>query len=190
MPEHNAFDDLKRSHEEEYFQRHERELLARMRNRAALGAAAGTDDTTILDALSGLGYDHDTIKLLYLVPVLQTAWSDGSIAPRERDAILELARVRGIEPGTGAHARLEEMLARPPAREFFERTMEVLRALLIALPEDQRETDAKDIVAYCTRVAEASGGLLGALGIGGRLSEPEREMIARVAETLRQRQTE
>jgi len=187
MSDRNAFDDMKRSREEEYFREREREILDRMRRRAELAAAAGTHDTEVLDMLAELGYSQDTVRLLYLVPVIQTAWVDGEVGNSEREAILELARVQGIEPGSGAAARLAELLASPPPNEFFERTMAVIAALLHALPEERREADAKDIVAYCTRVAEASSGLFGALRIGRTLSAEERAQIARVAEQLKSR---
>jgi hypothetical protein len=187
MPDHNSLDDLKRAHEEEFFRRHEFQLLEKLRNRAALREAAGTDDTTILDTLAELGYDKDTVRILYLVPVVKTAWVDGDISPAERDAILELARVRGIEEGSGAHAKLLRLMTKPVPNDFFERTITVLGALMRVLPEDRSEIDTRDILAYSTRVAEVSGGLFGVFGLGSRLSREEAHMIERLAEELRRK---
>ena len=187
MSDHSSLNDLKRAHEEEFFRRHEFDLLKKLRDRNALREAAGTDDTAILDTLAELGYDHDTVRILYLVPVIKIAWVDGSVSQAERDAIFELARVRGIEEGSGAHAKLQQLTTGNVPHEFFERTMTVLSALMRVLPEDRSVLDTKDILAYCTRVAEVSGGLFGVFGLGKSLSKQEAELIERISDDLKRK---
>jgi hypothetical protein len=46
-------------------------------------------------------------RVFYLVPLIQVAWSDGSVSPGERDKVLEVASLHGIKAGSVAHERLQ-----------------------------------------------------------------------------------
>src|SRR4051794_31701262 len=105
----DAFDELRKAKEEEYFRRKENELLERLKGRAAaeagrrkLGDALQTTDAQILEDLQAFGYDADTVKLLFVVPLVYVAWADGSVTPRERSLILELAKVDGKQEDSAA----------------------------------------------------------------------------------------
>lgn len=192
MSSRDIFDDMKRAKEEEYFREKEKELIEKMRRRAQLEAerqrmrqASGIADEDILKDLQELGYDHETIKLLYLVPLLQVAWSEGQVTARERELILEAARSRGITEGSAAYDRLSEWLSRRPAEEFFEKTLRIIAALLELLPAEERESSRRDLLSYCAQVASASGGILGL----GSINEGERAALERIASELGQRQS-
>lgn len=191
MSSRDIFDDMKRAKEEEYFRKKEKELIEKMRQRAQLEAerqkmqqASGITDEDIIKDLQQLGYDHETIKLLHLVPLLQVAWSEGQITARERELILEAARSRGITEGSLAYARLSEWLSRRPQEEFFERTLRIIASLLESLPAQERESSRQDLLSYCLRIASASGGILGL----GSISERERAALERIAAELGGRQ--
>src|SRR6185503_6911896 len=98
--------DRRRIQEEEYFQRQEQELIAKLQQRGRQEAArqllaerAGDADQEILQDLEALGYTPETVMLLHLVPLLETAWAEGGVSDRERALISEAARARGIEAG-------------------------------------------------------------------------------------------
>ena len=95
--------------EEEYFRRKDRELIEKLRQAAAadrarndMAARIGSDDPAMLQELQALGFTPDTVILLPLVPVIQMAWADGSVAPAETALIVKLARSRGITEGSAA----------------------------------------------------------------------------------------
>src|SRR6185503_15546366 len=99
MAQKDALDELRKAKEEEYFHKKETELLEKLRQRGAveaerrkLGDALPTADAQILEDLQAVGYNAETVKLLFVVPLLAVAWADGSITPRERSLILELAK--------------------------------------------------------------------------------------------------
>ena len=157
--------------EEEYFRKQEKELVEKMkmdetqeRERLEMASALGTADADIVRALQELGYTPATVSLLYLVPLIQVAWAEGSVSKHERTLILEAAHARSIEFGSTAYECLSEWLNARPTEEFFERTLRVISALLQTLPPEQRGISKRDLVSYCTKVAEVSGGIIGFLG--------------------------
>jgi len=188
MPNKDAFADLKRSKEEEYFRQKEQEVIEKMRRHAALaaerqqmGEAIGSVDEQILRDLQELGYKRETVMLLHLVPLVHVAWIEGHVTNRERERIFEVARVRGIEENSPAYQRLADWLDHCPAEEFFQRTLRIIRDLLQALPPEEREASKRDLMSYCTHIAAASGGIF---GFGRKISEAEQALLERVAAEL------
>ena len=123
-----------RSKEDEHFRKKDSEWIKKMQKQAArevergqMGDEIGVADPKILQDLQELGYSRDTVKLVYLVPLVQVAWSEGHVTQRERKRILELAQLRCIEEGSLAYSQLTEWLSQRPRLEFFERTLSVIR---------------------------------------------------------------
>ena len=185
MPNKDAFAERERALEDEYFQRRERELIEKMRRRAALEAerqqmaeVAGITDQEILQELQQLGYTRDTVVLLHLLPLVQVAWAEWGVSARERQLILDVAKLRGVEPGSTAYEQLIQWLETRPSEEFAEKTLRLISAMLQALPPEKRETAKRDLVGYCTQVAAVSGGMLGFVN---KISDDERAMLEHIA---------
>jgi hypothetical protein len=179
-----------RALEEEYFRRHEQALIEKLRARAAEDAArqrlaetSGVADQDILADLQALGYTPDTVMLLHLVPLVQVAWAEGGVSDDERRLIVEAARSHGVTPGSAADRQLAEWLETRPSDEFFERTLRAVGAILEGRPAEERQSGQRDLLAYSSAIASASGGILGF----GRISEKEREILARITRTLEER---
>lgn len=192
MPERDAFADRGRGLEEEYFRKREAELVEKLRQRHAadatrqqLGERAGVADTEILQDLQELGYTPETVSLLYLMPLVEVAWAEGGVSDRERELIVEAARARGIEAGSTADALLTEWLTIEPSEQVFERNLRVIRAILAARPEAEREASRSDLLSTATAVAEASGGVLGFRAV----SPEERALLARISQELESKQS-
>jgi len=188
MTEKDAFADRKRAQEEEYFRKKEQELIAKMRRRAEAEAerqrmaeATGIADEEVLRDLQELGYTRESVTLLHLAPLVQVAWGEGKVTERERELILEVARLRGVAEGQPAYQKLTEWLDHRPSEEFFQKTLRLLRAVLEALPPEQQQDTRRDLVSYCTQVAAASGGIL---GLGNKISEAEQALLERIAAEL------
>jgi|SRR5688572_2518899 len=189
MVDHDSLQERGRALEEEYFRKKNRELVERMQAEARseqarrdMGAAVGIDDPEMLRELQKLGFTPDTVALLPLVPVLQVAWADGSVAPAERDAILKLAQTRGIADGSAAHHQLKAWLADRPSSDVFTSATRLIRAILDA-PAGDKQLSADDLVGYAESIASASGGLFGLRSI----SPEERAMLTSLAEQLKGR---
>lgn len=154
--------------EGEYFHRQDAELIEELRRRAALeerrqriAEACQTGNSRILDALERLGYNQNTIELLYFVPLVHVAWIDGSVSKAERNRIVVMATLQGLRENAPAFQQLTEWLDHRPPDAFFEGTLHILRALLDELPEAQRGSRRDSLLRSMREVAFASCGILG-----------------------------
>ena len=181
-----------RSLEEDYFRKRDRELVEKMRlataaqqARDAIGQKTGLNDPVVLQELHDLGFTPETIVLLPLIPVLEVAWSEGGITPAERQLIVTLARSRGVAQGSAADLQLEQWMANRPAPVVFDKAGRLIAALLASGSEQTiAGLTTNDLVAYCEKIASASGGILGM----GKISSDERALLSRIAEDLKGRQ--
>ena len=126
-------------------------------------------------------FTPDTVSLLPLVPVVQVAWAEGGVTAAERTALVTLARSRGIEAGSAADAQLAQWLDAKPSDTVFASATRLIRAMLDA--SAQPNINADDLVAYCERIAAASGGMLGIRSV----SAEERALLASITADLKGR---
>jgi len=183
----DAFAERGRSLEEEYFRRKEKEVIEKMRRKAEaddqrkrLGEQAGLADEEVLRDLQELGYTADTVMLLHLVPLIQTAWAEGGVSQKERDLIVKAARARGVEAGSTADGQLNRWLAQRPSDDLFEKTLRAIRTILQAQSPEARAASERDLVSLAAAIASASGGIVGF----GAVSEEERQILARIRSEL------
>ena len=174
--------------EAEYFHKKEQELIAKMRQRAALaaergemGEALGIADEEILQDLQELGFNRETVKLLHLIPLIQVAWADGQVTSKQLAKVLEIAREGGIAPEGAAFQQLLEWINNRPSEAFFQNSLRVIQAMLEGLSPEEQANSKTSLVSYCTSVAAASGGLL---GFGRKISAAERSHIEQIAGEL------
>ena len=174
-----------RKSEEDYFRRKEQELIEKLRkkteaeaHRKGLAEAIGLENEQILDVLRDMGFDRATVVVLFLVPLLHVAWSDGSIADRERALLLEAAHAHGVREGTPAHAKLNTWLAAKPPEQMVERALQVIRDIMTFQSTDARQDTTDKLLNSCERIAAASGGFL---GLGTKISPDEAAVMKRVA---------
>jgi hypothetical protein len=187
MTDKDAFAEREHILEEEYFRRKEKEIIEKMRRsaqadaeRQRLAQQAGVADEEVLRDLQELGYTPETVMLLYLVPLIQTAWAEGSVSGKERALIVQAARSRGIEAGSPADAQLNLWLTERPSEQLFQRTLRVIGTILQARSAEERAASERDLLSLCTAIASASGGLVGF----GAVSEDERRILAQITQQL------
>lgn len=193
MSQDDFLGDRRRANEAEYFRKHEQALIEKLRARAArekersdMGAVLNVADEELLQELQEMGFNRDTINLLHLIPLIQVAWSDGQVTSRQLAEVLEIARARGVEPDSPSFAQLMEWINQRPSDEFFQTSLRVINAMLGGLSPVEEEASKKDLVAYCTAVAAASGGIL---GFGRKISQAEQTQIERIAAELETRES-
>jgi hypothetical protein len=188
MTQRDGIRAMGRSKEEDYFRRLEREAIERLRKeearkaeRAAMGEIIDSQDPKLLAKLEDLGFNHETVKLLHLLPLVQTAWADNRVDPREMALILYLSRERGVMPGSSPEHVLTEWLRQRPADKLFRDGLELISEILCSRPAEVRRKATKEIVELCARVAAASGGLF---GLGEKTSNDERRVINKLRERI------
>ena len=184
MTDKDAFAERGRTLEEDYFRRKEQEVIEKMRRSAAaeaqrrqLGEQAGVADAGILQDLQELGYTAETVMLLHLVPLIQTAWAEGSVSNQERDLIVQAARSRGIDAGSPADRQLTRWLTDRPSDELFDKTLRAIGAILQSRSPEERAASERDLLSLCTAIASASGGIFGLHAV----SDDERQILARIS---------
>jgi hypothetical protein len=189
MTEKDFLGGREHSQEEEYFRRRDRELIDKMRKaaeavelRKQLGERAGLDDPALVQELQDLGFTPETVELLPLMPAIQMAWAEGGVTAQERATLVSLARARGVTEGSAGDVQLHAWLNNRPGDEVFARAMRLINALLDR--GHGLKLDADDLVKLSEEVALASGGIL---GIIGRISREEKELLNSLATQLKAR---
>ncbi len=189
MTHADGITDHIRAREEEHFRKKDRELIEKLRKadaaakkRRALEQETGIHDPDMLEELNALGFTPDTIALLPIIPVLQVAWARAGISTAERTLITNLARARGITPGSAADQQLCEWLEHRPSDETFHKATRLIRAILDSDDAHLHVTVDK-LMDNCDRIAHASGGIFGI----HRVSPEERAAIAEIVAVVKSR---
>lgn len=174
--------------EEEYFHRKEKELLEKLRQKREaeaqakeLGEASGIANEDILKTLQELGYTRDTVSLLHLIPLISVAWADNKVSGPEREMILEAARLHGVADDSAAYKQLNDWLTHRPGDEFVDQTLRVIASLAGTDRPDEKKIDRDQLLELSTRVASASGGIL---GLGSKISAEEQALLDQLATKL------
>jgi hypothetical protein len=182
--------DRLRTQEEDYFRKRDLELIERIREKAraneaaaAMSSASGLSDPALVRELQDLGFTPETLSLLPLVPVVETAWAEGGVSAEERALIEKLAVARGIAAGSPAADQLRTWLASRPSETMFRGATRLIGAMLQSGSAAVADLTAEDLVAYCERIASASGGVFGF----GKVSGEERELLRTIASGLKDR---
>ena len=183
----DAFAERGRTLEEDYFRRKEKEVIEKMRRNAEtdaqrkrLGEQSGVADEDVLRDLQELGYTPETVMLLHLVPLIQTAWAEGGVTQKERELVVKAARTRGITAGSAADEQLNRWLTQKPSDDLFEKTLRAIRTILQAQSPEARAASERDLLALATAIASASGGIVGFRAV----SDEERQILAHIHEEL------
>ena len=174
--------DRKKALEESFFAKENAKLVERLRTRKlaeqaeqSLMQASGIRDTEILRKLVELGIEADTWAAISLVPLIEVAWADGNIDPKERRAVLSAAEASGLLPGTPGYELLESWLAHRPDGRLIETWGEYIVALCANLGEAERHALAQEVLGRARSVAESAGGIL---GMGNKVSPEEEVMLS------------
>lgn len=170
--------DRKKALEGTFFAKRNAGLLDRMRAQDDLARVSLIRDPEVLGRLVDLGLDAASWVALTLVPLVEVAWADGSLARRERDAILTAAAEQGIEPGSPSREMLESWLDTRPPGALFAAWGAYATGLAAKLSGDQRVTLRGELVERARKVAQAAGGILGIASI----SDAEQRVLAALEE--------
>jgi len=185
--------DREKALEESYFRQEEARLLEKLRQKASLDEIAVAlrdvllvDNPELLGRARELGITADTAPAFFLAPLVQVAWAEGKVTKNESEAVLKLARDRGVDDQSPAYAQLRDWLAVRPHDELFDAAVEVLKAGYAVLPRKEREERIERLVDACRTVAEASGTELAhLLGLGTGVSKVEASMLDAINAKLR-----
>ncbi|GEM_PF-1631205 len=133
------------------------------------------------DSVSKENGIDDHLKLL---PLVKVAWADGRITKRERQMIFDSMFDLGIDPTNENLNQLLGWLELSPKEEFFQESLEKLRAGLETLSDDDHANEKYSLISQCTLVAEASGGNSKFPSGGARICDEEITAVKQIARIL------
>lgn len=173
--------DRKKALEESFFAKQNAKLVEKLRSERAqaervqaLKSASQINDLQLLQSLVDLGLDAASWAALSLAPLVEVAWADGAISPKERDAILAAAADQGVAPGSPGRALLESWLDTRPQASLFAAWGEYATVLAAKLGTAERAALRSEIVERARRVAQSAGGMLGIASV----SDAEKRVLA------------
>ena len=193
MPD-EIFKGRERAFEAEWANRHDAELIEKLRRKdrleaitEALAKKLQADDPALLQRAMDLGVTLEMGPAFLLAPLVQVAWAEGNVTEQERDTVLRLATARGVEVGSPAYAQLVSWLRRRPKDELFDTAIEIIRAGFNVLPAAERDARVYLLAEACHEVAAASGrGLWHALGLSSGVSKEESSFLDHIKTRLRE----
>jgi hypothetical protein len=180
--------DRRKALEEEFFAKHNRQLLRQLQETTAvkaqaeaLAAASGITDATVLAQLMALDLSSETLAALSLVPLVEVAWADGRLDTKEKSALLAAAEQAGLSKGSASHQLLEEWLRERPSPKLLETWKAYVAVLSNTLNDQAKHALKQDLLGRARLVAEAAGGFL---GLGRRISSAEQAVLTELEQAL------
>ncbi len=174
--------------EESFFAGDHHRLLEELRleseeseRRRRLSAVVKIKDPAFLNRLAAIGFSPETALAIVLIPLIAVAWADGKLDDREREAILEAARERGVTAERIGLQLLKDGLARQPDPKLLASWKAYVGRLWSYFTADERWAMRNNCLKSVREVAEAAGGIL---GLGSKISAEERRVIEEIEKLL------
>jgi hypothetical protein len=101
--------------------------------------------------------------------------------------VLRLSEWRGVLKDSPAWEQLNNWLDERPSDDFFLKTLRIIRCLLDFQTVKEQVTGRTDLISFCIRIANASGGFL---GVGSKISEGEQAALDQIVEELNRKNPE
>jgi hypothetical protein len=146
----------------------------------ALAAVSGINDDLVLEKFIELDLRPETLASISMVPLIQIAWADGNVDPKEKDAILNAVGKFGWTPDSLNYGLLNQWLNNKPSTSLLTAWKDYVDALCHKMTNEEVAHFKKEIMEHVTVVAEAAGGFLGI----GKISAEERNMISQLENTF------
>ena len=153
-----------------------REIKQMVDSRQALSEVSGIRDHRILDKLLALKVRPEIAAALAVVPLIEVAWADGKVDPKEREAVLARLVEAGVARGGIEHEIVESWLGRRPKPALIKAWEHYVQGLCRSMTEAEREAFRDELFKGVKAVAEASGGFAGIR----RISPSEQDAIAKL----------
>src|SRR4029079_1818014 len=139
----DAFKQREIGLEEAFFKERDQQLLQKLRGeltafaeRRKVGHVTGIAEEHVLASLVKAGVKSETLAAVGLIPIVEVAWCDGSVAPEERDAVLNAAVAHGIHEDSASYALLKRWLDERPDPQIVAAWKEYVHELAKISPKE------------------------------------------------------
>ena len=150
-----------------------REASAKAEKKKEFKEYLNIENDEVINALVELDVEPETLVAFSLVPLVEVAWADGEIQPKERNAIIKAAIERGVEEGSPTCDLLRNWLQTKPDSALLEVWKVYIDELKPSLGERSRAHLKSGTLGRARAIAEAAGGFLGVASI----SAGEKKML-------------
>ncbi len=177
MTSEKPLEELRKAHEEEYFRKANAEAAAKLKKRADL-EGAGIQDSSLIDHLLALGFDADSARALYLLPLVDVAWADGTVQTAERREILAALEKQGIAANTKAYNLVLRWVDRGATDESYLNARTLLEPIILEQKKSGKDPSTW-ILEATEKVASVTNNIF---GLGTRMiSKEERTYLEGLA---------
>lgn len=145
----------------------------------ALSKVSGIVNKAVLKELVALNIRPEILSALFLIPIIEVAWADGTVEEKERQAILDGATKHGFGED---HEILKEWLLRKPNKPLNDAWRTYMSGLCEVIGNQCLASLKCDIIEHARMVAEASGSFL---GLTNPVSPMEKAVLDSIAEFFR-----
>ena len=122
-------------------------------------------------------------SLLFLTPLIQTAWVCGGVSPREKQVIYKAAREEAIDERHQFNDIIDEWLKYQPSQIFFDDCIALINNSLEKMTVKERNLLKTKILQRCNQVAASAGGK-SLMDINHHISPNEEHLLNRLREVL------
>ncbi len=175
----DAFEDRRNAFEEGYFHTKDAETIDKLKkvfqsrmDKDQLRSATGIKSDEVLDRLIKLNVKGELLTAFKLYPLVELAWADGTLDPKEADAVIYAATKLGLKHESESMARLKHWLEQGPNEDGRAAWRMLAGELRKVLSPAELDAFRKDLLEQAKKVAESSGGILGTfLAVSGKEKE-------------------
>lgn len=180
----DAFDDRRKALEDQFFKQQNDAALKKLKDQRELAATkeeiqrlTGITSDAVLSALADLKLGGAAVMVMSMYPLVEVAWADGSVHPKERKVVMQQAENVGLAPGSEAALLLAQWLDEKPELSWHQLWADYVSELVKKMKPEDRELLKNEVLGRARLVAEAAGGFLGA---GFAVSKAEKSTLERL----------
>lgn len=137
------------------------DAVDRRRRRAEIARSAHIDDAALVERLVDAGLDAETLPAIQLAPLALVAWASGSVSEDENRTVAQSIAESELAQNPAAIACFEHWLSRRPDCDLLLLWTEVQRNASTIEPPAMQQARLRRLHHLATRIAMASGGVLG-----------------------------
>ncbi|MBN1981787.1 MAG: hypothetical protein JW795_09660 [Chitinivibrionales bacterium] len=135
-----------------------------------LKQVSGIENDAVLQKMVELNIPPQIVASLSMVPLVEVAWADGEISPKEKKLIIKKAHLQSQID----NELLTSWLEHKPEQKMLEAWINYIKGLCEKLTDNERTMFRKAFLSNTYDIAKVEGGFL---GIGSKISKKERAML-------------
>ncbi len=118
----------------------------------------------------------EELSLLFLIPLIQTAWVCKAVSPHEKHEIFTAAREEAIDARHEFNDVIDDFFKYQPSQNFFDHCLDLINESLEKMTVKDRTRLKAKLLKRCESVAASAGGR-SLMDIDHRISRKEKQLL-------------